>query len=507
MSWGHAVLELDEDADPRAVKRAYAKRLRTTRPDDDPAGFQQLHEAYQAALDWATHRQQWQQEPDDGEDPPLEQACAAAAREDNTPVATELDTVADAAPVAQDPVQTVASGDTTYAGAPQRAPTAPPSTPIPPPLPPPLPRPPGVPLDPAVFAQRVIGEACQSEPASFERWLQLRPELWSLRDKPDIGAAVLEHLLCNNAPLCADNFDLLVQCFGWDDVDSGLDPYDAAECRLRLHRLWVLQPRNQAGLARYLDREQDRVDHAEAQTRLQRLTRPWQPLRAVWDAWRPRHVQAIRDTLAMLGVHDAGDVAPPLQPAQVTFWLAVADRQQLSWPRLQVALLRTLMCALAVLAVALLLALGANVSGNAAASARLFGSSFYAAASVLAVGTLWPLLRAFFQWQVADEDVPVRWRLLRLWLIPIMAVGALLLIHPADARLAGSALAWFTLGLAVRRWWQRGGYVFQFNGWLLLAVVPFLKLGGLALLFGEVAVAGALLAWTVDAMTQVVHRR
>lgn len=282
MSWGHAVLELDEDADQRAVKRAYAKRLRTTRPDDDPAGFQQLHEAYQAALDWARHREQWQHEEDDNAQPAPVVIAAPAV----------VDAVAaDALPIAHDPVQRVATGDTRYAGTAGHAPVAPPCDPLPapPPLPPPLPLPlppplpqPGptrapvdsTPLDPAAFARRVIGEARQSEPASFERWLQLRPELWSLRDKPGIGAAVLEHLFDNDEPICADNFDLLAQCFSWDDVDSGLDPYEADACRLRLHRLWVLQPRNQAGLAHYLDREQDRVDHREAQTRLHRLTRP-----------------------------------------------------------------------------------------------------------------------------------------------------------------------------------------------------------------------------------------
>jgi len=43
-------LGVTADADERAVKRAYARLLKTTRPDEDPAGFQRLHEAYQEAL-------------------------------------------------------------------------------------------------------------------------------------------------------------------------------------------------------------------------------------------------------------------------------------------------------------------------------------------------------------------------------------------------------------------------------------------------------------------------
>jgi len=43
------ILGLSEDADKKAVKSAYAKRLKKTRPDDDPEGFQRLHAAYKRA--------------------------------------------------------------------------------------------------------------------------------------------------------------------------------------------------------------------------------------------------------------------------------------------------------------------------------------------------------------------------------------------------------------------------------------------------------------------------
>ena len=49
MPW--ATLELDPTlASERDVKRAYAKRLKTCRPDQDPEGFRKLHDAYTAAL-------------------------------------------------------------------------------------------------------------------------------------------------------------------------------------------------------------------------------------------------------------------------------------------------------------------------------------------------------------------------------------------------------------------------------------------------------------------------
>lgn len=46
--------------DPRAgipeIKRAYAAKLKDTRPDEDPAAFQRLHEAYKSALEIARTR-------------------------------------------------------------------------------------------------------------------------------------------------------------------------------------------------------------------------------------------------------------------------------------------------------------------------------------------------------------------------------------------------------------------------------------------------------------------
>ena len=44
------ILGLDDAADIPQIKRAYARLLRTHRPDEDPAGFQRLHEAYEACL-------------------------------------------------------------------------------------------------------------------------------------------------------------------------------------------------------------------------------------------------------------------------------------------------------------------------------------------------------------------------------------------------------------------------------------------------------------------------
>ena len=54
--WYWTVLDLDAASDERAVKRAYARQLKTTRPDDDADAFQRLRAAYEYALGELRHR-------------------------------------------------------------------------------------------------------------------------------------------------------------------------------------------------------------------------------------------------------------------------------------------------------------------------------------------------------------------------------------------------------------------------------------------------------------------
>ncbi|MBD8872955.1 DnaJ domain-containing protein [Rhodanobacter sp. DHB23] len=50
MTWVHELLGVAADADAATIKRAYARLLRTTRPDEDAEAFQRLNTAYQIAL-------------------------------------------------------------------------------------------------------------------------------------------------------------------------------------------------------------------------------------------------------------------------------------------------------------------------------------------------------------------------------------------------------------------------------------------------------------------------
>jgi hypothetical protein len=54
--WFFELLALGLDADERAVKRAYAVRLKQVDPGADPAGFARLREAYEHARAWIAHQ-------------------------------------------------------------------------------------------------------------------------------------------------------------------------------------------------------------------------------------------------------------------------------------------------------------------------------------------------------------------------------------------------------------------------------------------------------------------
>ena len=50
MAWPFAVLGLAHDASLAEVKKAYARLLKQSRPDEDPVAFQRLQEAYVASV-------------------------------------------------------------------------------------------------------------------------------------------------------------------------------------------------------------------------------------------------------------------------------------------------------------------------------------------------------------------------------------------------------------------------------------------------------------------------
>lgn len=91
LPWYWAVLGLDAGSDERTVKRAYARQLKTTRPDEDADAFQRLRAAYEHAL--GELRNQASMQPD------AEQTLPTAALQEIAPPSLVLETIAPATPV------------------------------------------------------------------------------------------------------------------------------------------------------------------------------------------------------------------------------------------------------------------------------------------------------------------------------------------------------------------------------------------------------------------------
>ena len=58
------ILGIEPNSDKKTIKIAYAKQLKTTRPDDDADAFQRLHEAYKTALVWVPSEREYAGEDD-----------------------------------------------------------------------------------------------------------------------------------------------------------------------------------------------------------------------------------------------------------------------------------------------------------------------------------------------------------------------------------------------------------------------------------------------------------
>jgi protein TonB len=91
------LLGLDEQAQERDIRRAYARRLKQVDQEGDPAGFQRLRDAYETALGWAAWKARQDAEPE------AEPAPDNAPAEADPPPAEEPGAELPAAPAAEDP--------------------------------------------------------------------------------------------------------------------------------------------------------------------------------------------------------------------------------------------------------------------------------------------------------------------------------------------------------------------------------------------------------------------
>ncbi|WP_198670198.1 hypothetical protein [Dyella sp. C9] len=238
---------LPDEADERAIKRAYAQRLKATRPDTDPVGFQTLHDMYRNALEWA---QRQATRPSMAPEPYLDDAPAATTQEAEVSGMAAAVRISEAHAEEAEPPAMPRPAAVPPTLPPQAVPHAPrPAPPPTHPLPSQAPRPPvPVPLPPRtpafsasqaatshfdmdVFMADYLEIAIHRDAQGVQDWLQQRQELWSLRLKQEAGRAILQRLFRDPPPIRMSNLEATLAFFGMDHALTGIDPLQLMQLR------------------------------------------------------------------------------------------------------------------------------------------------------------------------------------------------------------------------------------------------------------------------------------
>lgn len=441
MSWAHEHLGIAIDADERAIKRAYAAKLKTTRPDEDPEGFQRLHEAYQAALAWVRSG------PHDDDD--------AWADEDDTDVDNDEAEVEDndeddgdgidAPEPALGEAMWSAQDVSTDADEHERMETADDDD--------------AVVFDHDGFFDTCFQLAFDGAEGELRRWLDAQPILWSLAHKAQVGHWLLHAMHHRQPPMAASRFDLLMDYFGLIDLRNAYDTYYLQRLRHRLQIAWELKTSQLRALAERTADEGTSVTAAVRQVRriLRDLSRPFDWPRALLSALMPMYPTAVRRFLYRLDLGQLEQLPPPIEPRQVAFWDAASDRARLTRERLMVVGSRVAAYA----ALATLLYLGSTLLATPAY--RATGADTWAsiplhhvaafAVSMMSVGwLLWTGYAMFSAWQAREDEPDEPRPMLRRFAIPALLAVALAIVWTRAEGWIGGAGGVLLMAAALAAW-------------------------------------------------------
>ena len=198
-----ARLGLSHDADESQVKRAYARELRKTRPDEDPVAFQRLHEAYAQCLEWARR-------------PRAEAATAVFedldelldAADDDRDALPSLRLHADDGATAATPVLDGATATGTGFERP--------------------------PLDGDAFLDQLLRIARETTSQELQRWLREHPDLYSVERKQAL-APLLVARLQREPSLYIAQLDIVLAFFDLDTVHPRTASLQPAVADLRAY--------------------------------------------------------------------------------------------------------------------------------------------------------------------------------------------------------------------------------------------------------------------------------
>jgi hypothetical protein len=417
VSWAHEHLGIGDDADERAIKRAYAVKLRATRPDEDPEGFQQLNDAYQTALGMLRHRLAQEQfageqgTGDSGQEAPLEPVVV-----DETAAHASLDDV-DRDSSGKRATGTIEdeAGDVADA-APQGE---------------------AITLD--QFLDACLGAAGDGDPRVLDHWLRSQPVLWSLEHKAMIGHWLLRLMDARQPPMTERNFDMLAEFFGYNDLHAGYDPLALQRLRARLieawrelqaQRRWQRPTGEQVPASAYSfssiatgsgsnEPAPPQQTHRDEQAELLRRKQAWRQrlmdqfahlaeapnrLRDLRLAINPLHAPAVKQFLMSNPYGGLDDLPSDIRRDQIAFWLSAADDRRWRLQRIKVALLRCAAFTLPTLPIILMVNV-IDASSDGPQASAIIAATIATALQVFVVLTVsWLGIAAFKAWLYWQAD-------------------------------------------------------------------------------------------------------
>ena len=419
MKWAFELLGLPPDADALSVKRSYARLLRTTRPDDDPAAFQRLHTAYKIVL-----------------------AQASASSAPATPATGAISHLPE--PLARPP------SNETPAGATQHTPQAislarPTASPV---------------ANIGALANEVIRAAIDTDSGrELSSWLQSRQAFWSIQVKQQTGKMVIQSLFQQPQTMSSDCLDALLRFFDLDHVLSGINPIALQQLRRRQSLRWELMPEHHYEFAQRIQlRRQGRPDMDALKQYLKLLQQPLAWLPIVRTALRRSAINRLGHFIHALCHGHLDDLPTSFDQRSVRFWYRATGAGAMSWPRFAVNSLRVtaiaLICALLTTAVFVVSFASGNIPGKDA----LRFSTVFSFTIIAGLLGLWSLFAGWIyldHWQGLPESAPSRLPWLRRLVIPALCVISLALYEAGAPTFIAGPLAFAGFVLAVRRFRRR----------------------------------------------------
>lgn len=439
MNWAYALLGVPDDIDAMGVKRAYARLLKTTRPDDDAEAFQRLHAAYQLVLAQANQRQQESvAAPSQG----LAQEEPQASAPEATGPIRRVHVGADRAmppPSTDEPVRRVLSR------AESNMPPLPPAETV-------------AVVSAQVLAQQVIEQAVTStDQDALAQWLNIRPEFWAIRTKQQTGQWLLQHLFRTPQPMAPHSLDVLLQFFDLEQVLAGVNPIALAQLRQRQQAMWYVLPHNNHALAqRMILPGRPAPDVRMVRSSLRLLETPLRWPHVAWQAIRRGRAGTNALLIHVLcgGLFD--QLPGRIDRRQAEFWCRAAQISRPSWPRFIVGSIRAVFVGTLLLfgvTLASMLPAGpgsTNVEWSAAWETGAFIASVAVSIWLIQAGWMW-----LVAWQGRGESIADRSGWWRRGFIPLLCAACLATDYLLHSGVAAMCIIGPTFVLALRRYRHR----------------------------------------------------